>query len=127
MALTLDHINIRTNDVKAVSNTLVRLLKLKEGYRPPFSTDGIWLYGNDYPIVHLSKRDRAPGDDTGGLDHIAFKDDDYEGLKARLDEDGVEYTDREVPDTGVRQVFFKISHEIKIEVDFAPATVGNIE
>ena len=122
MALTLDHINIRTNDLEAVSKTLVRLLGLKKGYRPPILTEGIWLYGNGYPIVHLSKRDQAPGNDTGGLDHIAFKDDDYEGLKARLDADGMEYLGRVVPHTGIRQVFFKVHHHIKIEVDFNPAS-----
>ena len=122
MALTLDHINIRTNDIQKVRRTLVRLLHLEEGYRPPFSTEGIWLYSNGSPIVHLSKREQVPGNDTGGLDHIAFKDDDYEGLKTRLDSEGVNYTDRVVPQTGVRQVFFKINHEIKIEVDFDPTT-----
>ena len=120
MALTLDHINIRTHDLKSVRDKLVRLLHLEEGYRPPFPNQGIWLYGNGYPIVHLTELDQKPGNDTGGLDHIAFKDDDYEGLKARLEAEGVKYTDREVPDTGVRQIFFKINHEIKIEVDFYP-------
>ena len=120
MAITLDHINIRTDDPDAVRDCLVRLLGLEAGYRPPFTTEGIWLYGGGYPIVHVSKRDFVPGDDTGGLDHVAFKDDDYEGLIARLEADGVEYTDRVVPDTGVRQVFFKVNHEIKIEVDFDP-------
>ena len=121
MALSLDHINICTNDLEAVSKTLTRLLRLKEGYRPPFSSEGIWLYGNGYPIVHLSKSNQVPGNDTGGLDHVAFKDDDYEGLKDRLNADGVEYTDQVVPGTGVRQVFFKVNHEIKIEVDFDPS------
>lgn len=121
MAITLDHINIRTDDPEAVRDCLVRLLGLEAGYRPPFATEGIWLYGGGYPIVHVSKRDFVPGDDTGGLDHVAFKDDDYEGLIARLEADGIEYTDRVVPDTGVHQVFFKVNHEIKIEVDFDPA------
>ena len=55
------------------------------------------------------------------MDHIAFKDDDYDGLIERLKADGIDYTDRIVPDTGVRQVFFKVNHEIKVEVDFDPA------
>ena len=122
MAIILDHINIRTNDLKSVSCKLVRLLGLEEGYRPPFLSEGVWLYGNGYPIVHISKSDHAPRNDTGSLDHIAFKDDDYEGLKSRLQLDGIEYTDYIVPNTGTRQVFFKVNHEIKIEVNFDPET-----
>ena len=121
MAITLDHINIRTDNPEAVRETLERLLGLEAGYRPPFATKGIWLYGSGYPIVHVSKCNYVPAQDTGGLDHIAFKDDDYDGLIGRLEADGIDYTDRVVPDTGVRQVFFKINDEIKVEVDFDPA------
>ena len=121
MAITLDHINIRTDNPEAVRETLERLLGLEAGYRPPFATKGIWLYGSGYPIVHVSKCNYVPGQDTGGLDHIAFKNDDYDGLIGRLEADGIDYTDRVVPDTGVRQVFFKINDEIKVEVDFDPA------
>ena len=121
MAITLDHINIRTDNPEAVRDTLERLLGLEAGYRPPFATKGIWLYGSGYPIVHVSKCNYVPGQDTGGLDHIAFKDDDYDGLIGRLEADDIDYTDRVVPDTGVRQVFFKINDEIKVEVDFDPA------
>ena len=121
MAITLDHINIRTDNPEAVRDTFERLLGLEVGYRPPFSSKGIWLYGSGYPILHVSGRDYVPGDDTGGLDHIAFKDDDYYGLIERLKAEGIDYEDRVVPDTGVRQVFFKVNHEIKVEVDFDPA------
>ncbi len=121
MAITLDHINIRTNDLEAVSETLVRTLGLEAGHRPPFKTEGIWLYGNGYPIVHLSKRDFVPGDDTGAVDHIAFKDDDFDGLTARLEAEGIDFDLRVVPASGVRQVFFKVNHDVKIEVGFDPA------
>lgn len=121
MAIKLDHINIRTNDTQAVSDTLVRLLGLEVGYRPPFTSEGFWLYGNGHPIVHISRRDYVPGDDTGALDHVAFKDDDFDGLTGRLEADGIDYELRVVPDTGVRQVFFKVNHEIKVEIDYDPA------
>ena len=120
MDLTLDHINICTNELEVVRDTLVRLLGLEQGYRPPFPMEGVWLYGNGYPIVHLSKRKEDPGNDSGSVDHIAFKGSDYEALKKRLDLDGVGYVEKIVPVTGVRQVFFRVNHELKIEVDFSP-------
>jgi len=120
--MRLDHINIRTDDVDAVSDTLVRLLGLEVGERPPFTRQGVWLYGEDYPIVHISKDEGTPAAGTGALNHIAFRGDDYDGLIARLGEDGTDYQDQVVPNTGVRQVFFRMTHDIMVEVDFDPAS-----
>jgi hypothetical protein len=51
---------------------------------------------------------------------VAFRDDDYDGLVSRLDQDEIEYDPRVVPASGVRQIFFKINHDVMIEVDFDP-------
>ena len=50
MAITLDHINIRTDTPESVKDTFERLLGLEAGYRPPFPSKGIWLYGSGYPL-----------------------------------------------------------------------------
>lgn len=120
--MKLDHVNISTDALEQVKDALVRLLCLEVGHRPPFDNPGYWLYGEDYPIVHLNGLDSSPGESTGALDHISFKDDDYEGLIARLDQDGIKRREKVVPGSGVRQVFFKINHDIEIEVDFDPAS-----
>ena len=52
--MKLDHINIRTNDLEGVKDTLVRLLELEVGDRPPFSFSGYWLWGSGHPGVHLT-------------------------------------------------------------------------
>ncbi|MEK9724988.1 MAG: hypothetical protein VW405_16095 [Rhodospirillaceae bacterium] len=121
MTTTLDHINIRSHDPEGVRDSLVKLLKLEAGHRPAFSSQGYWLYGDGYPIVHLSKRDNDPGAGTGALDHVAFKDDDRDGLVERLNANGIAFDERIVPGSGVRQIFFLINHDIKVEVDFDPA------
>jgi catechol 2,3-dioxygenase-like lactoylglutathione lyase family enzyme len=120
--MKLDHINITTNDPEGVRDSLVRYLCLEVGHRPQFKNPGYWLYEEGYPIVHLTKRGSDPGNSTGALDHIAFKDDDYDGLISRLTQDGIEYEPRVVQESGIRQVFFKINHDVKIEVDFDPAS-----
>jgi len=43
-----------------------------------------------------------------------------DGLVSRLDQDEIEYDPRVVPASGVRQIFFKINHDVMIEVDFDP-------
>ena len=120
--MKLDHINIRTDDPEGVKDALVRILRLDVGDRPPLKSQGYWLYGEGYHIVHLTKRDSNPGNSTGALDHVAFKDDDFDGLISRLAQDGIEYDLRVIPVSGVRQVFFKINHDIMVEVDFDPAS-----
>jgi len=119
--MKLDHMTIHSNNLEAVKESLMRLLLLEDGPRPAFEPYGYWLYGEGYPIVHLTAMDTNPGDSTGALDHVSFKDDDYDGLKSRLQQDAVEYREQVVPGTGVRQVFFIIQHQVEIEVDFPPA------
>ena len=118
--MDLDHINIRTNDIEGVKDELVFLLKLEVGKRPAFKRHGYWLYGNGYPIVHLNSSVDDPGAIVGAVDHVAFKDDDLEGLIERLGQKQIEYRHSVVPGSGVHQVFFNVSHDVTIEVDFDP-------
>lgn len=119
--MRLDHINVRTDDLESVKQAFTDVLGLTEGARPPFPKPGHWLYGGGRPIVHLSSADgEETGQSTGALDHIAFHDDDLDGLIQRLDGAGIGYEFSTVPDSGVRQVFFHIALGIRIEVDFPP-------
>jgi catechol 2,3-dioxygenase-like lactoylglutathione lyase family enzyme len=118
--MKLDHINIRTNDLEGVKDTLVRLLKLEVGDRPPFSFTGYWLWGNGHPVVHLTEDEDDPGISTGALNHVAFRGNDHAGLTSRLQKEGISFDNRVVPGSGARQVFFKIHHNIMIEVGFDP-------
>jgi len=119
--MELDHVNIRTNKLETVKDTLVELLELEVGARPDFPFPGYWLYGQGRAIVHLTVRDDDPGLGTAALDHIAFKDDDFDSLIARLDRRDIKRDVRVVPGSGVRQVFFNVTHDVKIEVGFPAA------
>ena len=118
--MRLDHINIRTDDLESVKDAMVSILKLEVGDRPSFPFPGYWLYGEGYPIVHLTVRKTDPGINTGAMDHVAFRDDDFDGLISRLKINEIDFDLRVVPGSGVRQVFFKSSHDVMIEVDFDP-------
>lgn len=118
--MRLDHINIRTNELETVKDALVSILKLEVGDRPSFPFPGYWLYNDGYPVVHLTTRDTDPGVSTGALDHVAFKDDDFDGLTSRLVQEDIDYDLRVVPGSGVRQIFFNTTHDVRIEVDFDP-------
>ena len=59
--LSLHHVNLR---VSALELQLLRefycdALGLSVGWRPPFKSNGLWLYAGDIPIVHLVETTEA--------------------------------------------------------------------
>ena len=52
----LQHVNIRCSDAVASRNFYVTLMGLKEGPRPPFESQGYWLYAGSEPVVHLVQK-----------------------------------------------------------------------
>jgi catechol 2,3-dioxygenase-like lactoylglutathione lyase family enzyme len=119
--MKLDHINVVTDHLDETTAFFVDVIGLEIGFRPNFNFRGAWLYGDkDVPaIVHLVENTPDSGG-TGPLDHVAFKSEDIDGLKVRLDQHGLEYQMRVVPGTGDRQVFFNAPFGLKIEVNFPP-------
>ena len=84
----LQHINIRCADVEASRHFYVALLGFPaEGPRPPFASQGYWLYLGSEPVVHLVQK-RADevrlGPGTGELDHVAFEGRDLAGMRQAL-------------------------------------------
>jgi len=49
----LDHVNIRTTQLKAMTAWYEDVLGLVSGKRPNFPFDGAWLYAGNVAIVHL--------------------------------------------------------------------------
>ena len=58
--MKLDHVNVRTASVELMRAWYVRVLGLKDGWRPPFPFPGAWLYAGNDPIVHLVGVERTP-------------------------------------------------------------------
>lgn len=127
--MRLDHVTLRTGDLDAMKDFFTDVLGLTVGERPPFTFPGYWLYGDGRPIVHLMQGDAAPqvpgaggaGDaDTGAVDHIAFRGEDYDALIGRLEAAGRDYTARTQTGGGARQVFVKGPLGLVVEVNFPP-------
>lgn len=113
--IALDHINIHAFDQEAVRDFLVAVLGLEEGFRPPFTFAGYWLYLDGKPLIHLQGRDPA---DTGKgwVDHIAFAPFDFDRQKQRLDAAGLAYTATGIPGTGIRQLFVAGPGGLRLEL-----------
>ncbi len=105
-------------------------LELEEGFRPPFPFEGVWLYGDGKPIIHMARANPSDADQahylnsdssvdgSGIVDHIAFEGQDYESLMQRLQRHGYTFFERTVPETKEHQVFVSGPEGLKVEVVF---------
>lgn len=115
----LDHINIRTADLKATKAFLIDVLGLEEGWRPPFPFPGAWLYAGDKDVVHLVEVPEKAADSAGSsLDHFAFDIADYDDALARVEKTGLKFRATETPGTTVKQIFVRDPNGVTIELNF---------
>ncbi len=128
---SIEHYFVYTKDLEASRQFYEQVLGFAVGYRPPFDFKGYWLYLGDTPCVHLGAAESASatdyalgarttkaGPDTGALDHVAFRGEDFPTYKQRLDQHGVEYRHREVPDMKLQQLFVKDPDGVTLEFNF---------
>ncbi len=132
MNIEINHVLVRTRDLKKMIGFLTETVGLKEGFRPPFGFPGAWLYSKDKPLIHLVEVDPSDqgqsdylGDQTsaseigaGAVDHIAFSGSDYTELIERLEQHEIEYFERTVPLTGEHQVFAEGPDGLRVELFF---------
>lgn len=117
----LDHVNISTAKLAETRAFFVDILGLTEGWRPPFDFAGHWLYAGEKDVVHLAERAEAPRPSRGSaLDHFAFRIDDFEATRARLDAAGIPYRELASPAGGIRQFFIADVNEAVIELNWRP-------
>jgi catechol 2,3-dioxygenase-like lactoylglutathione lyase family enzyme len=138
MALSINHISIRTLDLEATRHFYVEALGLCDGPRPPFPFPGHWLYQGPTDVyanaaVHLIGIDAQDpsglqnylGDrgadslrGTGAVDHIAFFATDLPAALARLRRLGIEPRARDVPGIGLHQLFVDDPNGVVVELNF---------
>ncbi len=115
---SLDHYNISTNDLKACRRFYCKGLGLEEGFRPKVGSQGLWLYLEGRPVVHIISFDEDVGTGSGTVDHVAFRGSRYDQFAARLDDHDIKYEARPIPGMDLFQLFCFDPHGIKVEVNF---------
>ena len=118
----LQHINIRCSNVE-VSRQFYEALGLKTGPRPPFTSQGYWLYLGTEPVIHLVQRpagEAAWDSGTGNLDHVAFEGRDVEETRQILRALGLLFREALVPRDGGIQIFVSDPDGVTLEMNFAP-------
>jgi len=126
-AVGLEHVNIVAADIGATCAFYEGLLGLEA--RPiPVMPDypGRWIYDrNDQAIIHVQVHDperhgplgeaRAT---TGAIDHVALACEDFEGMKARCEDMGLDYSVNEIPRSTFKQIFVPDPDNVLLELNF---------
>ena len=115
----LDHVTLRTKDIEGAKAFFEAVLGLEVGYRPAFSFPGYWLYADGQPIVHLIPGQGGPVDRAGEtIDHVAFRLDDHEGMRRKLDRLSIPYSRMDLAEFGERRLFVRTPTGIQLELVF---------
>jgi len=124
MAITgIDHYNLRAPlaVLERIRDWYRDTVGLTVGERPPFSHRGFWLYAGAQAVLHLSEEsagEHHPVPGAGTFDHVAFRCDDFEAMRARLDSAGIRYRVADVPLTHTRQIFLQDPAGNGVELNF---------
>jgi catechol 2,3-dioxygenase-like lactoylglutathione lyase family enzyme len=118
--LGIDHINIAATEavVERCRRFYVDVLGLTDGYRPPFTSRGFWLYAGDRPIVHLTERHSAGGGGSA-VNHYAFTCQGLEEVIERLNAHAIPFRRDDVPASNTVQLFVEDPAGVRIELNFA--------
>ncbi|HUE64997.1 MAG TPA: VOC family protein [Rhizomicrobium sp.] len=126
----LEHVTIRCAQLRRTRDFYVELMGLTEGDRPAFPFRGHWLYLGGVPVVHLVEASDSAGawgrdivtpkveDGTGSFDHVAFRGDDFQAMRNRLNEAGIIFKERIVPGGQLSQLFVPDPEGVLVEINF---------
>jgi len=130
---SLDHVLVLSDDIDGSRDFYCATVGVTVGERPPLPFPGYWLYAGGRPCLHIADRAiyndhaRASGLSVAGapsVDHLAFAATDYEEAAARVARSGVSAVRNEIPQAGLRQLFFDGPDGVRIEVNVLDGPQG---
>jgi catechol 2,3-dioxygenase-like lactoylglutathione lyase family enzyme len=130
----LEHLALRTDNLKPTRDFYVNVIGLRDGHRPKFDFEGHWLYLGETAVVHLihfnhdadgskfdgimGRRDKYSDDGSGAVDHVAFRCKDFAGTRKRMDELKVTMKYNYIADFNISQLFVEDPNGVTVEMDF---------
>ena len=121
--IDLHHFNVKTQDLEATDRFYVELLGMTFADRPQFDFPGRW-YNVGTTQVHVmagkAGRDADGAAPYGGaaVDHIAFYGREFDAMKRRLEEHGLEWRQFSIPPAKLWQLFVHDPNGVLIEINF---------
>ena len=123
-ATAMNHFTILTDDVPGTVRFYRDLLGLADGWRPPLTFPGAWLYAGEQAIVHVVGGRPSEELKAGVIDHMAFSATGLSDMLALLTVHNIEHTCRKQAGSGMWQVFFHDPNNVKVELDFSGDEAG---
>lgn len=131
----IEHLLLLVEDVDATADWFVDNIGLERGPTPDFKIPVTWLYIGDRDVLHIAKvpseekekrfNERYLGgrqsDDvagTGIIDHVAFRCVGLPETIRRLEENGVDFLQRQANAGDLYQLFIKGPLGIRVELNF---------
>jgi catechol 2,3-dioxygenase-like lactoylglutathione lyase family enzyme len=129
----LEHFLIQTANMAATRDWYVSTLGFRDGPHPDFKFPVCWLYLGEKDVIHLTEggtnvsenRKRYLGQQSdavqgsGVIDHMAFRCSGLQETMEHLKRSNVPFSQRQVDDQGVFQLFLMDPNGVKIELNFA--------
>src|SRR6056300_1981582 len=108
----INHYNLRAAPevIEVLKDFYIEIVGLKLGKRPPFKNQGYWLYANQKDVLHLSFSKNNVINElnvSSTFDHMAFTAENESDFTNLLKQKNIDFSVREVPEIGTRQIFFK--------------------
>ena len=127
----MEHFLIQSADIEATKDWWVNVLGMRVGPSPDFKFPVYWLYIGDKRCAasHAGRRERLRQPDeisrsaiagdqgSGVVDHIGFRAHGLEDTIAHLNKLGIKFTERQVDDQGLYQLFLFDPNGVKVELN----------
>jgi catechol 2,3-dioxygenase-like lactoylglutathione lyase family enzyme len=142
MALSkVDHFLIQTEDMEKTKDWYVDVLGMRVGDHPDFKFPVYWLYLDDKDVLHLTQGGKNVSENrkkylsqqsdavygSGVVDHIAFHATGLRETISHLTALQVEFSQRQVNDQGLYQLFMLDPNGVKIELNFDASEAEGLE
>lgn len=123
----LDHVNVRTKNLKEMVDWYDRILGLKTGARPDFVFPGAWVYVGNQAAIHLVGTDKDFAAIEPRIEHFAFSATGLRELVEKLTANGVAHSIDEVPGMPLVQVNLADHDGNHIHIDFAVSELQTLK
>ncbi len=124
---SLDHFFVYSSKLTLTKTFYCEVLGLEDGPRPAFDFAGYWFYLNGQPVIHVGTNefpggfdhtDRDLGNDTGSIDHVAFRCKGFSEFIARFQQYKQQFKIHAIPDFDLKQIFVQDPNGVTIELNF---------
>ena len=114
----MNHFTVLSSDLERSKAFYRDILGLKEGYRPPFTFPGAWLYTEDRAILHIMAGRPMPANAAGVIDHMAFTASNLQVVVDTLKQHDIQYELHRLKGLENWQLFCYDPDGAKVELDF---------